>query len=112
MKYRRVCRSYGAGSLALAANRNRKVVREVRRFGPETATSERFPQETLVRAAIPICVGLYPDIASIDEGWVAGLKWESINEQPECYNVSGGAIGIVLVVGESTRTQRISRMNQ
>lgn len=69
------------------------------RGGAETTAGEGLPEDTLVGTRVPVGIGLDPGGTGVDEGRVARLELERVDEEVQPDGVSTGGIGVGLGVG-------------
>lgn len=69
------------GSNRLAASREGVVVLEVLRVDTDTTAGEDLPDEALVGAAVPVGISLDPGVTTSEDGGVARLQLQCIDEQ-------------------------------
>ena len=76
--------------MRLAAAGEGRVVVVVRGVDTETLARERLPERALVRAGIAVGIRLDPRIAGGEEGRVAGLERERVEEEVHVHDVARG----------------------
>ena len=88
----------------LAAGRQRRVVLVARSLGAETAAGKRLPEDTLVRAAVAVGVRLDPRVTRGEEGRVARLQRQRVEEEVQEDGVAAGRARVgVRGCGEAVR---------
>ena len=92
-----------------AAARERAVVVVVLRVDAKTLARERLPERALVRACVPVRVGLDPRVARGEEGGVARLERERVEEEVEEDCVAAGRAGRVGSPAPSGKSYGITR---
>ena len=83
----------------LAARRDSAIVAEVGSALTKTAARERVPEQAPVRATVPVSVRLDPRVTACEQGRVARLDRERVEEEVEPDGVARRAGGVRARVG-------------